>query len=80
MSIEIKSIVSASEFAMQIEQIVAKSGMGYMDSIVSWCEQNKVEIEQAVTYVKKNAVIKAKLGMEAETLNLIEKTSAKLPI
>lgn len=80
MSVEIKSIVTASEFAMQIEQIVSKSGMGYMDSIVSWCEKNNIEIEQAVTYVKKNQVIKAKLEMEAETLNLIEKTSAKLPI
>jgi hypothetical protein len=79
MSVEIKSIVTASEFAMQIEQIVSKSGMGYMDSIVSWCDQNNIEIEQAVTYVKKNQVIKAKLEMEAETLNLIEK-SAKLPI
>jgi hypothetical protein len=80
MSIEIKSIVTASEFAMQIEQIVSNSELGYMDAIVSWCEQNKIEIEQAVTYVRKNQVIKAKLEMEAEQLNLIEKTSAKLPI
>ena len=79
MSVEIKNIVTASEFAMQIEQIVSKSGMGYMDAIVSWCEKNNIEIEQAVTYVKKNQVIKAKLEMEAEQLNLIEK-SAKLPI
>lgn len=79
MSIEIKSITTASEFASQIEQMVADSDIGYMDAIVAWCEMNNVEIEQAVTYVKKNQVIKAKLEIEAEQLNLIEK-SAKLPI
>ena len=79
MSVEIKSITTASEFAKQIEAMVAETDIGYMDAIVAWCEKNGIEIEQAVTYVKKNQVIKAKLEMEAEQLNLIEK-SAKLPI
>lgn len=53
--------------------------MDYLEAIVSYCEDNGLEIESVVSLMKQGSILRAKLQHEAEGLNLIEK-SAILPI
>lgn len=77
--IEIRSITTLSQFTDDIQQMVKDHGLTYLESIISWCESNNVDIEHVIPLIKKSSVIKAKLEVEAHDLNLLEKTS-KLPI
>ena len=60
-----------------IEQLVQKTKMTYIDAIMHYCEQNKLEPETAGQMV--GGKLKQNIQEEAEGLNLIQKTS-KLPI
>lgn len=53
--------------------------MDYLEAIVSYCEDNGLEVESVVPLMKQGTILRAKLQHEAEGLNLIEK-SAILPI
>jgi hypothetical protein len=44
-----------------------------------WCEKNKLEVETAAYWIKKDPTMKAKLQAEAENLNIL-KRGARLPI
>lgn len=79
MSIEIKSITTLSEFTEDIQRMVMNNGLNYVEAIIAWCESKEVDVEQVIPLVKKSQVLKAKLEVDAEMLNLLEK-SAKLPI
>ena len=62
-----------------IEDIVWKHDISYMDAIVYYCEENNVEVEIFAKAIKGNDMLKAKLQLEAESLNYLPK-SATLPI
>jgi hypothetical protein len=51
--------------------------MGYMDSVLYYCEQNEMEPETAATLI--TGKLKQKIREEAENLNFLPKT-AKLPV
>ena len=68
---------SAKEFFLKIEDIANDTKMSYMDSVLFYCEQNKMEPESAATLI--TGKLKQKIREEAEELNFIPKT-AKLPI
>ena len=68
---------SAKEFFLKIEDIVNDTKMGYMDSVLYYCEQNEMEPETAATLI--TGKLKQKIREEAEDLNLLPKT-AKLPV
>jgi hypothetical protein len=74
----IKSVKDPEQFHREIEERVSK-GMDYLEAIVSYCEDNGLEIESVVSLMKQGSILRAKLQHEAEGLNLIEK-SAILPI
>jgi hypothetical protein len=74
----IKSVKDPEQFHREIEERVSK-GMEYLEAIVSYCEDNGLEIESVVSLMKQGSILRAKLQHEAEGLNLIEK-SAILPI
>ena len=63
-------------FAVAIERIREETGLGYLDSIVLWSERNQCEIETAAAMVKKDQVLKAKLMMESQGLNMLKTKSA----
>jgi hypothetical protein len=54
-------------------------GMGYLEAILSFCEENDMEPTAVGNLVKKSDVIKSKLEAECKDLNLLERT-AKLPL
>ena len=63
----------------EIEELCKKKNLEYIDAIVLWCEKNKLEVETAAYWIRKDPVMKAKLQLEAENLNIL-KRGARLPI
>ena len=60
-----------------IENLVQKTKMSYIDAVMYYCEENKLEPETAGKMI--GGKLKQNIQDEAEDLHLIERTS-KLPI
>ena len=65
------------EFNKEIELIVKTKNMSYMDALLFYGDENKLESETLATMI--SSKVKAKLRVEAEELHFFPKT-AKLPI
>jgi len=76
---KIVNIKSASDFVLEIEMIVKEKHCEYMDAIMIYCERNNMEVETVADIIKHNSILKAKLQIEAESLNMMKKIS-RLPI
>jgi hypothetical protein len=71
--------LTPSKFAMEIETIVAKEQMNYIDAICHYCEINNIEVDSVTKLISKP--LKERLKYDAINLNFMKKTSrAKLPI
>ncbi len=71
--------LTPSKFALEIEQIVAKEGMNYIDAICHYCDANGIEVESVTKLISKT--LKERLKYDAINLNFMKKTSrAKLPL
>jgi len=68
-----------TEFSTEIESLVKERNIEYMDAVILWCELNGFEIEFAGELIRRNAVLRSKIQIEAENLNFMKK-SARLPI
>ena len=64
-------------FMENIESLVQKTKMSYIDAVMYYCEENKLEPETAGKMI--GGKLKQNIQDEAEDLHLIERTS-KLPI
>jgi hypothetical protein len=76
---ELDGKVTVNNFQTVIESCVHKKGMGYLEAIMWYCEENNVEIEAVASLIKKSDAIKAKLEAECEDQNMINKTP-RLPV
>jgi hypothetical protein len=66
-------------FSINVEMLVKKNNMAYMDAIIMHCEQTGLEVELAAKLV--SSVLKAKIQIEAEELHFLPKSNtAKLPV
>jgi hypothetical protein len=63
----------------EVEVLCRTKNMDYIDAVVLWCENNKLEVEYAASLIRKDPVIKEKIQVEAENLNIL-KRGARLPI
>jgi len=71
--------ISKDKFAADIEALVLKSRLNYIDAIVQYCEQNEIELDAVNKLVSRP--LKEKLKVEAMDLNFLKKTSrGKLPV
>ena len=68
-----------SSFVEEIEKLCRDKNIEYIDAVVFWCEKNKLEIETAAYWIKKDPVMRSKIQLEAENLNVL-KRGASLPI
>ena len=68
-----------SGFVEEIEKLCKDKGIEYIDAVVFWCEKNNLEIETAAYWIRKDPVMKSKIQLEAENLNVL-KRGARLPI
>lgn len=57
----------------EIEEMVEKRNLDYMDACITYCQENNIEIEYIGELIKKNQNIKSKIQREAEELNYIKK-------
>ncbi len=64
-------------FMENIESLVQKTKMSYLDAVMYYCEENKLEPETAGKMI--GGKLKQNIQDEAEDLHLIERTS-KLPL
>ena len=64
-------------FMANIEELVQRTKMTYIDAVIHYCEENKLEPETAGKMV--GGKLKQHVQDEAEDLHLIPRTS-KLPI
>jgi hypothetical protein len=71
--------LTPQKFAMEIEGIVAKEQINYIDAICHYCDVNSIEVESVTKLVSKP--LKEKLKYDAISLNFMKKTSrARLPV
>ena len=74
-----EKFVSKEKFAQDIEELVLKTKMNYIDAIVQYCEDNEIEIESVGKLISKP--LKEKIKYVATELNYMKKTSkGKLPL
>jgi len=72
-------IAAVSTFIEDIEKLTNGNEIYFMDAVVLYCENNNIEIESVAKFIRKNAILKARIQEEAEELNFLKKTS-RLPI
>ena len=73
----LSKINDSTQFNNEIENIVKTKSMSYLDALLYYGDENKLESETIATML--NSRIKAKLRTEAEDLHFFTIT-AKLPI
>lgn len=70
--------MNSKEFSLIVEKIKKdKAGISYMDAILHYCEEHKIEPDTVGKLISKP--LKEKISVEAQSLNLIRKTGA-LPL
>jgi hypothetical protein len=78
-TLKVNSVKPIHEFIKEIDDLVKKSKIDYIDAVIFYCEKNNIEIETAASLIKSSSKIKAKIQNEAEEMNYLPR-SAKLPI
>lgn len=74
-----KKFLSKDKFAEEIEALVKRTKMNYIDAIVQFCEDNSIELDGISKLISKP--LKEKLRYDATELNFLKKTTrAKLPL
>ena len=68
---------TSEQYNIEIEELVEKTSMSYLDAMLYHAEENGLESETVAGLI--NVKTKTKLREEAEKLNFMPKTS-KLPI
>ena len=67
------------KFAQDIESLVKECKINYIDAIVTYCEENSIELDTISKLVSKP--LREKLKNDAIELNFLKKTTrAKLPL
>ena len=68
-----------SRFAEEVEKIAKVNNFNYIDAILAFCEEKKIEVDSVKKLMSKP--LKEKLKCDAQQLNFMKRTSrAKLPI
>ena len=69
-----------NKFTQDIEDLVKNTtGLNYIDAIVHYCDENKIEVDSVSKLISKP--LKEKIKAQAMELNFLKRTSrAKLPL
>jgi len=68
-----------SRFSQDIENLVLNSDLNYIEAIITYCEENNIELDSVSKLISKP--LKEKIKYEAQQLNYLKKTTrAKLPL
>jgi hypothetical protein len=77
--LQFTKVISPDVFYKEIDRLVKKHKLDYVDAIVHFCNANEIEIEAAASMIRSNLRIKSAIQTEGEALHYLPKT-AKLPI
>lgn len=69
-------ILTKQEFALEVEGRVKKKHMGYLEAIIDYCDSIGIEPDEVSKLVVGS--LKEKLEAEAQSNNLLPKSSASL--
>ena len=72
-----ENLATEEGFALDIERIVVKDKVNYIDAIVEYCERNELDVLDVVHLISKP--LKEKLESNAMELNIVAR-QATLPI
>lgn len=75
----ITNVKSSADFVKEIDKLAIDKNLSYFDAVMHYCESNNIEVETVASLIKQSTVLKAKIQIEAENLNLIRRT-ARLPL
>ena len=71
--------ISKDKFAEDIEALVLRTKMNYIDAIIEYCSENEIEVESVSKLLSKP--LKEKVRADATDLNYLKRTSrGKLPV
>ena len=70
-------VMSSKKFSYEIEEFVKKTGVSYLDAVMEYCTENKIEPETVAFLISKP--LKEKIEVDAMKLNLLPKVS-QLPL
>lgn len=76
---KISNIKSSADFVKEIDRLALSKGLTYFDAVMHYCETYNIEMETAASLIKQSTVLKARIQIEAENLNLVRR-SGRLPI
>ena len=65
-----EKFISPNKFSLDIETLVCKTKLSYIDAIVAYCEKNEIDVESVSKLLTKQ--LKEKLYTEAVQLNLMK--------
>ncbi len=68
---------NSGDFAMEIEDMVRRRKLGYIEAILEYCETHNIDLSSVKDMVQ--GTLKSKLEAEAESLHFLPRRS-KLPI
>ena len=68
-------ITTPESFAKEIENLVWKYDISYMDAVLHFVEQRGIEIESVTSLMKGNSALKSSIQEDAENLHFLPKTS-----
>jgi len=72
-----KRFRSPNEFSIYIDEIVTRTKIGYMEAVISYCDEKDIEIDSIGPLI--NQKLREKIQMEAEIANMI-KPIGHLPV
>lgn len=76
-----EKFITPTKFSYEIERIVIREGLNYIDAILHFCDKNNVEIESIPKLMTKP--LKERLKCDATRLNFMKSkdiSKARLPI
>lgn len=76
---KLNNIKSSSDFVKEIDKLAVSKNLTYFEAVMHYCETNNIEVETAASLIKQSVVLKSKIQIEAENLNLVRRSS-RLPI
>lgn len=75
----VKKTLTIERFSGEIDALVKRHSLDYIDAVVHYCTLNGIEIETVASLIKSNAKIKSRIQIEAEKLSFLQK-NARLPL
>ena len=73
--------LTPKKFSLEIEKIASENNLNHLDSVLLYCDKNKMEIQTVKKLITK--ALKQKIEANASTLKLLKTTESgvgKLPI